>query len=129
VVSGFQSPVEQSYGGFRYAVSRDIGKAPWQRVYDLIIRLRAELPQFPAEYRMVVNRLLAGYRIAWDLGEDGRLHRVLPPAAQTQVEAAVYNMANNHFRHGMTTPFSLKTAEVDFVPGASVAGMLLFIRL
>lgn len=195
-------------GGFRYAVGRDIGKAPWQRVYDLIIRLRAELPLFHAEYRMVVNRLLAGYRIAWDLGEDGRLHRVLPPAAQIQVEATfrelsqprfasalssyragmnayddrpqrgqdacknlfdalesvakeafgipsgtfgdvlkeagkrksmandtigvlqkLYNMANNHFRHGMTTPFSLKTAEVDFVLGASVAGMLLFIRL
>ena len=34
----------------------------------------------------------------------------------------LYNMANNHFRHGMTTPFSLKS-------GASVTGMLLFIRL
>jgi hypothetical protein len=41
----------------------------------------------------------------------------------------LYNMANNHFRHGMTTPFSLKSAEVDFVLGASVTGMLLFIRL
>jgi hypothetical protein len=202
-------PSGNPYGGFRYAVGRDIGKAPWQRVYDLIIRLRAEVPAlFHEEYRIVVNRLLAAYKIAWDLGEDGKLHRVLPVAAQSQVEAVLqelsqprfasalssfheamvayddrpqrgrdacknvfdalesvskevfgmptatfgnvlaevrkrqamaaetiavlqkmYEVANGHFRHGMTTTFTLKPAEVDFVLVSCVAGILLFVRL
>lgn len=202
-------PSGNPYGGFRYAVGRDIAKVPWQRVYDLIIRLRAEVPVlFHEEYRIVVNRLLAAYKIAWDLGQDGKLHRVLPVAAQSQVEAAfrelrhprfssasssfheamaafddppqrgrdacknvfdalesvskevfgmpsatfgnvlaearkqqamaaetisvlqkIYDMANSHFRHGMTTPFTLKPAEVDFVLVSCVAGILLVVRL
>jgi len=202
-------PSGNPYGGFRYALGRDIAKVPWQRVYDLIIRLRAEVPTlFHEEYRIVVNRLLAAYKIAWDLEKDGKLHRVLPSAAQSQVEAAfrelshprfasalssfreamaayddrpqrgrdacknifdalesvskeifgmptatfgnvlvevrkqqsmaaetssvlqkIYDMANSHFRHGMTTPFTLKPAEVDFVLLSCLAGILLFVRL
>src|SRR5208282_6548964 len=34
----------QPYGGFRYAVGRDINRSEWPRVYDLICRLWAELP-------------------------------------------------------------------------------------
>jgi hypothetical protein len=34
----------------------------------------------------------------------------------------LYDMANNHFRHGMTTPFTLKSAEVDFVLVSCIAG-------
>jgi hypothetical protein len=41
----------------------------------------------------------------------------------------VYLMANKHFRHGMTTTFVLKRAEVDFVIGECLAGILLFTRL
>ena len=41
----------------------------------------------------------------------------------------LYDMANNHFRHGMTTPFTLKPPEVDFVLVSCVAGILLFVRL
>lgn len=41
----------------------------------------------------------------------------------------LYDMANNHFRHGMTTPFLLKPSEVDFVMLSCMAGILLFIRL
>lgn len=202
-------PSGQPYGGFRYAVSRDIPKADWSRVYDLICRLWPEVPVgLEADYRTSVNRILAAYRIAWDLGEDGQLHRVLPPAARSQVEAAsrelnqprfaaalksflkgmnayedrpqrgrdacknifdalesvskevfgmatatfgnvlaearkrqsiasesisvlqkLYDMANAHFRHGMTTPFTLKPPEVDFVFLSSVAAILLFVRL
>lgn len=69
----------QPYGGFRYAAGRDINKAEWPRVYDLICRLWAELPGvLRPDYRTGVNRILAGYRVVWDLGEDGQLHRVLP---------------------------------------------------
>lgn len=199
----------QPYGGFRYAAGRVISTAEWPRVYDLICRLWPPPPVYPRdEYRTGVNRILAAYHIAWDLGEDGQLHRVLPPAAQHQVEAAfkelsqprfaaalgsfragmnayddrpqrgqdtcknifdalesvskevfgmptatfgnvlvearkrqsmasetiamlqkLYDMANNHFRHGMTTPFTLKPPEVDFVLVSCVAGILLFVRL
>jgi hypothetical protein len=34
----------QPYGGFRYAVGRDINKVEWRRAYDLICRLWRELP-------------------------------------------------------------------------------------
>jgi hypothetical protein len=199
----------QPYGGFRYAAGRDINRVEWPRVYDLICRLWIEIrPNLKSDYRTGVNRILAGYHIAWDLGEDGQLHRVLPLTASAQVEEAfrelsqdrfaaarasfreaihayddrpqrgrdacknildalesvskeifsmptgtfgnvlaearrqqsmsnetisvlqkLYDMANNHFRHGMTTPFTLKSAEVDFVFISCVGGILLFTRL
>ncbi len=40
----------------------------------------------------------------------------------------LYDMFNNHFRHGMTTEFALKPAEVDFVLLSCVAGILLFLH-
>lgn len=205
---GFQ-PSGNPYSGFRYAVSRDINKAPWQRFYDLIIRIGVEVPRmFGAEYRQLVNQLLSGYRIAWELKDDNRLHRVVPLAVAVHVEAAfqelsqprfssaltsfrggivayddrpqrgrdacknifdaveavakelyampsktfgdvlaevrkrqamsaetvgslqkLYDLANNHFRHGMTNPFALTPAEVDYVLVSCVGAILLFIRI
>jgi len=202
-------PSGQPYGGARRECSREIARADWPRVYDLICRLWIELPgPLMEEYRTSVNRILAGHRIAWDFGEDGQFHRVLPAAAQAQVEAGfrelsqprfaaalasfreamaayddrpqrgrdacknifdalesiakeifgvptatfgnvlnearrqqsmatdtisalqkLYDLANGHFRHGMTTPFTLKAAEVDYVLVSSIAGILLFTRL
>jgi hypothetical protein len=76
-------PSGQPASGFRHAVGRDITRVDWQRVYDLICRLWPEVPpDLQADYRTGVNRILAGYCIAWDLGGDGQLHRVLPPTAQ-----------------------------------------------
>jgi AbiJ N-terminal domain 4 len=40
----------------------------------------------------------------------------------------LYGLANNHFRHGMTEPFRLGAAEVEFVYVSCMAGILLFIR-
>jgi hypothetical protein len=37
----------------------------------------------------------------------------------------LYDMANNHFRHGLTTLFVLKPAEVDYVLVSCVGGILL----
>jgi hypothetical protein len=198
----------QPYSGFRYAAGRTINDVEWPRVYDLICRLWADLKwDAQSEYRAGVNRLLAAYQVAWDLGEDGQLHRVLPAVASIQIEAAfrelsaprfaaalssfregmqayddrpqrgrdvcknifdavesvskelfampsatfgnvltearkqqtfasetistlqkLYDMANNRFRHGMTTPFTLKTAEVDYVLLSCIGGLVLFIR-
>jgi len=202
-------PSGQPTSGFRYAIGRDVSRADWQRVYDLICRIWPEVPwDLQTNYRTAVNRVLSAYHVAWDLGEDGQLHRVLPLAAQGQVEAAfrelsqpgfaaalpsfrdamaayddrprrerdtcsnifdalesvakevfemptatfgdvltqarkqqsmasetiavlqkLYDMANKYFRHGMTAPFTLKPAEVDFVMVSCLAAILLFVRL
>ena len=41
----------------------------------------------------------------------------------------LYDLANNHFRHGMTNPFALKSAEVDYVLVSCCGAILLFIRM
>jgi hypothetical protein len=202
-------PSGEPYSGFRYAIGRDVDRADWQRFYDLIIRVAAEIPQiFQAEHRQLVNQLLATYRIAWELDDNDHLRRVLPTAIGSQVEAAfrelsqprfspalasfqlgmaayndrpqrgkdacknifdaveatakevhhmptatfgnvlteirraqslssethaslqkLYDLANNHFRHGMTNPFALKSAEVDYVLVSCCAAILLFVRM
>ena len=38
-------------------------------------------------------------------------------------------MANNRFRHGLTTPFTLNSAEVDVVLVTCCAGILLTVRV
>jgi hypothetical protein len=206
---GLAMAPDNPMAGPRNGAARQIRDLPWQRVYDLICRWRTEFPSdLQHEYLQRVNVLLSAYRIVWDLGIDGQLHRVLPPAAHSQVEAAfrelsqprfaaalasfreamsayddrpqrgrdacknifdalesaakeifamptatfgnvltearkqqsmagetssalqkLYDMANGHFRHGMTTPFTLKKAEVDFVVVSCMAGILLFARL
>ena len=94
---GFEAAGEP-YGGFRYAVGRDIRKADWPRVYDLVCRLWDEIPlELKAAYESGVNRILAAYSIACDLGSDGRLHRVTPPAVQQQIEAAFRELSDPRF--------------------------------
>lgn len=80
----------EPYGGFRYAAGRDIGRAEWNRVYDLIARLWPEFDRagLAVQYREGVNRILAAYGCAWDLSAQGRLERVLPGVAQGMVAAA-----------------------------------------
>lgn len=188
---------------------RQLKDLPWPRIYDLICRWWIEFPaDMRPEYQNRVNILLSAYQIAWDLLDDGQLHRVLPAAIQSQIETMfkelsqprfhaalvlfresmkayddrpqrgreacasifdtlesvakevftmptatfgnvliearkrqsmtsetismlqkLYDLANGHFRHGMTTPFTLKSAEVDFVLVSCFAGILLFVRL
>lgn len=199
----------QPYGGYRYASGRDVGKAEWQRVYDLICRL---WPQFEnddirKEYRIGINRILSAYGIVWELNESGKLKRVLPTEINLQIAAAIaeldsqgyapaldlfqnaqdayhdrprrdrdacanvfdamesvakeifqlpsatfgtvlahirktqglqaevidvlekVNTLRNHkFGHGMTVPFDLSSAEVDFTYLSCIAGILLFVR-
>jgi len=64
------APSGQPHAGFRHATGRDLSKADWQRVYDVICRLWPEVPwDLQAEYRAAVNRILAAYRIAWTWGK------------------------------------------------------------
>ncbi len=93
------APAGRPLAGYRHAIGRDIGGVPWQRVYDLISRL---WPIFYAahvsnEYLEGVNRILAGRGAAWDLGADGRLHRVLPAAAQQMVNAGFLELQNPQY--------------------------------
>ena len=204
-----ERPSGQPYGGYRYAASRDLGRADWVRVYDLIPRLGHEFRQVRRfdQFRLAVNRILAGNRVVWDLAADGTLTRILPHEATASVSHAMaelnkpefeparrlledaieaYNarpqrprdacanafdameavgktalsiptatladvldeirrrdtlsgeitqvlqrlnvVRHNHFGHGMTTPFALKRAEVDFVYLSCIAGCVLLAR-
>lgn len=89
----------QPYGGFRYAAGRDVSRVQWTRVFDLISRLWPEFERarLAKPFQEGVNRILAGYAVAWDLTEDGRLHRVLPAAAQAQVTAAFTELNNARY--------------------------------
>ncbi len=89
----------QPYGGFRYAAGRDLGKAEWPRVYDLICRLWPEFENagLNEEYRQGVNRILTGYSVVWELTETGRLQRYLPDHAQPLVEAAITQLSTPNF--------------------------------
>ncbi|HUY14055.1 MAG TPA: hypothetical protein VMX16_10575 [Terriglobia bacterium] len=100
--------IEQSLGfqaagnpmsGMRQRAGRDVESVDWPRVYDLIGRLWHEFRQvrLHEHYRNGANRILAGYGAAWDLGDDGRLHRVLPAAAQEQVSAAIAELDDPQF--------------------------------
>lgn len=194
----------------RQRMGRDIGRADWPRVFDLMARLWPEFLKcgIGEQYREAVNRILAGNAVAWDLGADGQFHRVLPRDAMAQIEAAfselrdpryltglallnaardaydarprrdrdacsnvfdalesiakaTFHMPNRgfddvlsearrrnvlksqvrdvldkvnvlrhqNFGHGMTTPFALVPAEVDFVYLTCIAGIVLFARI
>lgn len=87
------------YGGYPYAVGRDIQRVEWQQVYNLICRLwpefsRADLGEL---YREGVNRILSAHGIVWDLSQDERLYRVLPAPAQALVESAVRELEKPEF--------------------------------
>jgi hypothetical protein len=83
--------------GRRQRIGRDIAsqETHWTRVYDLIVRLWPEFQRvgFHEIYREAINRILAAHGVAWDLGEDGRLHRVMPIPGQAQVAVAFAELA------------------------------------
>lgn len=201
------APSGVPYGGFRYAAGRDLSRADWPRVYDVILRLAAEFDragQFD-DFQRGVNEALAGNGVVWDLSDGRSLTRVLPSSAQQQVQAAflelstpqfapalqllksakdafddrprrdrdacsnvfdalesvakekqgmpmatfgqvvvhtatlnpevidvlksINTLRNRNFGHGMTSPFALNAAEVDFTYLACIAGILLFARM
>jgi hypothetical protein len=87
------------YGGYRYAIGRDLGRADWVRVYDLLPRLADEFRQEGRfeTFRSNLNRILAGNAIAWDMNEEGNLVRVLPEEAARSVRVAVRELARSEF--------------------------------
>lgn len=87
------------YGGYRYAAGRDLARAEWVRVYDLLPRLALEFSRFALfeRFRNDANRLLAAYGIAWDLNENGQLARVLPREAADAVDSAIGELSSPDF--------------------------------
>jgi hypothetical protein len=88
------------YGGYRYAIGRDLGRTDWVRVYDLLPRLADEFRRAGLfeEFRGGLNRILAGNAVAWDMDEKGKLVRVLPEEASTSVRVAVRELAHPQFK-------------------------------
>ena len=100
--------IEQSLGcdaagnpaaGKRQRIGRDFAQTEWQRAYDLIERLWPEYHRVAADerYREAINRILAAYSVAWDLGLDGHLHRVLPNTVIEQAKAALEELSEPRF--------------------------------
>jgi len=87
------------YGGYRYAIGRDLSKTNWIRVYDLLPRLADEFCNIGKfeEFRGNLNRILAANGIAWDMDEDGKLVRVLPAEAAITVRNAVAELTRPEF--------------------------------
>jgi hypothetical protein len=95
---GLAMAPDNPMNGFRTGAAKQVMRLPWQRVYDLICRWWREFPaESQGEYVRGVNVLLSSYGVVWDLGEDGRLHRVLPAVAHGQVEAAFRELNQPRF--------------------------------
>ena len=87
------------YGGRRHVLGRAITEVEWPRVYDLMMRL---WPDFSAtdcadDYVTGVRRILASYGIAWDMDDEGQLHRVMHPVAQARVDGALEILSEDRF--------------------------------
>jgi len=85
--------------GYRHACGRTILKVEWPRIYDLVSRLHPDYDRhgLGRPFREGANRILAAYAVAWEIGDDGRLNRVLPVAAQAQVSEAFAELQDPRF--------------------------------
>jgi hypothetical protein len=85
--------------GWRQRLGRDLANADWTRIYDVTRWLGGQFQRAGQQevFRENVNQVLAAHAVVWDLGEDGRLHRVAPPAAQAQVQAAIHELSDARF--------------------------------
>ena len=94
-----ESPSGQPYAGYRYAASRDLGRADWVRVYDLIPRLGHEFRRANRfrQFRVAVNRILAANQVVWDLADDGTLTRTLPRESAVSVSGAMAELNKPQF--------------------------------
>ena len=91
------------YRGPRHALGRDIASVHWTRVYDLVVRLWPDFVQaYDSErYRDGINRIFAGYGIAWDLDADGRLRRVTHPELQVSIHEALGALSDARFEYAL----------------------------
>lgn len=97
---GIVNPAVNPYGGVQHRAQQYVVAADWIRFFDLVIRVAAEFNHhgIGAEYRTIVNRLLAAHAIAWNMANDGRLERVVPAAAQPLIAAAQEALQRHGYR-------------------------------
>ena len=79
------------FGGERGRVARDIGQAPWQRVYDWISRFWPEFERAglgPA-FCDGVNAVLSAHGIVWELDTNGQIRRFLAEPVRQHVSEAI----------------------------------------
>lgn len=98
--------------GWRQRLGRDLGNAEWARIYDVIGWARAQFERAgtQAVFTENINRVLAAHGAAWDLGEDGRLHRVLPAAVQAQLAAAFAELAAPRYAAALALAIAARDA-------------------
>lgn len=98
-----EKPSGQPYGGYRYVASRDLGRADWIRVYDLIPRLGHEFRRVKRfeQFRAAVNRILAANRVVWDLSDAGTLIRTLPQEAIISLSRAMAELNTPRFESAL----------------------------
>ena len=84
-------PAGEPYGGVERGLGREIARATWHEVYDLIVRLWPDFDEVGcgADYLDGVRRILSAYGIAWDMDDGGQLHGAMHPVAQARVDAAL----------------------------------------
>jgi hypothetical protein len=87
------------YGGLVARVSRDIGRADWVLVYDLLSRLWLvfEPVGLSQAYRDGVNAILAANGVVWELDANGHLERVLPEPLRQRINAAIAELGREQF--------------------------------
>lgn len=91
------------------------GRDACKNIFDSLESVAKEIYAMPtATFGQVLNAARANQSIA---------------SETISILDKLYQMTNSHFRHGMTTPFALKPAEIDFVVVNCLAGILLFVRL
>lgn len=111
--SGMRGP-GKPYAGNYHGLQRDLADLEWTRVLDLIPRMYREVekldagrytgePELPG-YVEGVNRLLAGYNLAWDLTTDGTLVRAVSPHAREAQDSALDAISDERFE-GARQPF------------------------
>jgi hypothetical protein len=91
------------------------GKDACKNIFDAVEATAKEVRQMPTA---TFGNVLTEIRKAHSLSAD--------TLASLQ---KLYDLANNHFRHGMTNPFALKSAEVDYFLVSCCGAILLFIRM
>jgi hypothetical protein len=87
---GIAHAAAQPSSGFRLRTQKYLVEAPWQRFYDVVLRVRQELLlRERGPYHDNINKLLAAYGIVWQLTERGQFERVLPEPVAAGVRATI----------------------------------------
>jgi hypothetical protein len=109
------APSGNPWAGYRHAAGRDLDRAPWERAYDVILRLAAEFDHVGRfdEFREGVNQALAGYGVVWDLSDDRRLTRVVPSTVQAQIVAVFQELSASRFAPAMQLLVAARDAYDD----------------